>query len=161
MYTHEPAGYDCPFCRIVRGDFPETGWNRREDIVLRAPKVTAFVSPVWWPNNPGHVLIVSNKHYENLYVLPTPVAAAIHEAALQIALAMKATYQCAGISTRQHNEPAGNQDVWHYHLHLFPRYEGDDLYLTHHQRRFVNATERIIWAERLRTYLKENERREI
>jgi diadenosine tetraphosphate (Ap4A) HIT family hydrolase len=42
-------------------------------------------------------------------------------------IAMRHTYGCDGISTRQHNEPAGYQDVWHFHLHVFPRYHGDVL----------------------------------
>lgn len=40
---------------------------------------------------------------------------------------MKAAYGCDGVSTRQHNEPAGDQDVWHYHLHVVPRWHGDAL----------------------------------
>lgn len=41
---------------------------------------------------------------------------------------MKQAFGCDGVSTRQHNEPAGDQDVWHFHLHVFPRWTGDDLY---------------------------------
>ena len=41
---------------------------------------------------------------------------------------MKTAFGCPGVSTRQHNEPAGNQDVWHYHVHVFPRWHGDRLY---------------------------------
>ena len=44
------------------------------------------------------------------------------------ALAVKHAFGCSGISTRQHNEPDGNQDVWHYHVHVFPRYPNDGLY---------------------------------
>lgn len=62
--------------------------------------------------------------------LPIEMAAEIHRAAHLTAFAMKNTYGCEGISTRQHNEPAGNQDVWHYHLHVYPRYKNDNLYLT-------------------------------
>ena len=47
-----------------------------------------------------------------------------------MALTMKVVYSCDGISTRQHNEPAGNQDVWHYHLHVTPRYKDDVFYST-------------------------------
>jgi histidine triad (HIT) family protein len=64
---------------------------------------------------------------------------------------MKAAYGCDGTSTRQHNEPAGNQDVWHYHMHVFPRYAGDRLYLT--QRAPMAAEERASYAGRLRQEL--------
>jgi histidine triad (HIT) family protein len=70
-----------------------------------------------------------------------------------VALAFKAVYDCDGVSTRQHNEPGGTQDVWHYHVHVFPRYTGDSLYLTQNQRRFVTPEERRPYAERLRAYL--------
>lgn len=45
-----------------------------------------------------------------------------------LALAMKLAWSPEGTSVRQHNEPAGNQHVWHYHLHVFPRYSDDMLY---------------------------------
>jgi len=40
---------------------------------------------------------------------------------------MKTELRCEEISLRQHNEPAGSQDVWHYHVHVIPRWHGDDL----------------------------------
>jgi histidine triad (HIT) family protein len=117
--------------------------------------VVCFISPHWWPNNPGHVLVVPRQHFENLYELPTELGTAVFEASKQIALAMKRGYGCAGISTRQHNEPAGNQDLWHYHLHVFPRYEGDRLYQSHGQGRLVPAAERALYARKVREALGE------
>lgn len=66
---------------------------------------------------------------------------------------MKASYSCDGISTRQHNEPAGNQDVWHYHQHIFPRYINDKLYENHEQKQFVTASARKPFAEKLKAQL--------
>ena len=68
-----------------------------------------------------------------------------------LALAFKAAYRCDGVSTRQHNEPAGNQDVWHYHLHVFPRYAGDDLY--HLSPALMPVEERARYAAKLRAAL--------
>ena len=149
-YSHEPVGYRCPFCLFVAGEEQGT-WNRASDLVLRAPKATAFVSPEWWPNNPGHVLLIPNDHYENLYDLPLEVGADIHALSREVALAMKRAYECDGTSTRQHNEPAGNQEVWHYHLHVFPRYAGDDLYFSRKAR--VSESLRAEYAARLRDAL--------
>jgi diadenosine tetraphosphate (Ap4A) HIT family hydrolase len=56
-----------------------------------------------------------------------------------------------GTSTRQHNEPAGNQDVWHYHEHVFPRYDGDELY--RRQRARVDTVRRADQAARVRAAL--------
>ena len=51
---------------------------------------------------------------------------------------MKAAFSCDGVSTRQHNEPAGYQEVWHYHLHVFPRYGADELYRSSARRTTVD-----------------------
>jgi len=86
--------------------------------------------------------------------LPVEYAGEIHRAAQQVALAMKGMYGCDGISTRQHNEPAGNQDVWHYHLHVYPRYANDQLYLTKGYR--SDPEERSFYAEKLRSWIRQN-----
>lgn len=115
--------------------------------------MTAFVSTAWWPANSGHVIVVPNDHYENVYDIPDSVLGAVQVIGKRIALALKATYGCDGISFRQHNEPAGGQDVWHYHLHVFPRYPGDDLYLHTADRRWTTPAERAPYAWRLRAFL--------
>lgn len=124
MHNHAPDGYACPFCRNLRSgqsDLPL-------EIVRRYESVFVKMNPKWWPNNPGAVLVIPNDHYENIYDMPPELGAPIQSAVRDAALAMKAAYGCDGVSTRQHNEPAGNQDVWHLHVHVFPRWEGDDLY---------------------------------
>jgi histidine triad (HIT) family protein len=150
VYRHAPPGYDCPFCAVVRGE-ESPPWTFRDDVVWRDGSCTAWVNRRWWANNPGNVVLVPNRHVENVYELDRELAADIHEAARRIALAMKAAYGCGGVSTRQHNEPAGDQEVWHYHLHVFPRWEGDDLYGSQH--RLTTAEERRPYAEHLRTAL--------
>ncbi|MCY9662658.1 hypothetical protein P5G65_22670 [Paenibacillus chondroitinus] len=70
-----------------------------------------------------------------------------------LAKAFKSVYKCEGVSTRQHNEPAGNQDTWHYHLHVFPRYKNDNMYRS--EGRKTTIEERIEYAEKLRTYFEE------
>lgn len=149
MYSHAPNDYDCPFCRLASGH--ETSGSTQADVIWHDPEVTAFVPTGWWPNNEGHVLIVPNEHYESIYTLPPELGTPIARIAQRVALAFKELYGCDGVSTRQHNEPHGNQDVWHYHLHVFPRYEGDDLYLS--RRRIATAEERRPYAEKLRQWL--------
>src|SRR5690242_3743991 len=106
---HEPAGYECPFCRLVRGGADLI--NSQQDIVRRNGLATAFVSPRWWPRNHGHLLVVPDSHHENLYDLPPEYGHAVHDLVRDVAIAMRAAYGCDGTSVRQHNEPAGNQDV--------------------------------------------------
>ena len=152
-YSHQPDEYRCPFCSIVAGQDSHDDWNKQSDVVLRADLATAFVSPQWWPQNYGHVLVVPNGHYENVYEIPDEALAAVQIVGKRIALALKATYDCPGTSFRQHNEPAGYQDVWHYHLHVYPRYPDDELYRQHKERRVVPPAERLPYAEKLRAYL--------
>jgi histidine triad (HIT) family protein len=151
LYRHEPAGYRCPFCRVVADECAEDLYTSQQDVVYRDAKVTAFIAAAWWPENAGHVLVIPNDHYENVYDIPDDVLGAVQVVGKRIALALKAAYGCDGTSFRQHNEPDGNQDVWHYHLHVFPRYAGDDLYLR--RKRFTDQAERLPYAEKLRALL--------
>ena len=124
---HAPNNYDCPFCKIVSNQFDGIATNET-DLLFRTEFLTAFISSHQWPNNPGHAIIIPNEHHENLYSLPTEFVIPIHAASVKIALAFKNAFACDGVSTRQHNEPAGGQDVWHYQQHVFPRYQADNLY---------------------------------
>ncbi|MBO0728523.1 MAG: HIT domain-containing protein [Acidimicrobiaceae bacterium] len=153
MFSHEPEGYHCPFCRVLGG--VDSALNTQQDIVCRTERAAALISPRWWPNNHGHVLVVPTAHHENLYDLPDAYGHAVHDVVRQIGIAMRNTYGCEGISTRQHNEPAGNQDTWHYHVHVFPRYAGDDLYGSRPYKQFLPAEQRWPYADKLRGYLRE------
>ena len=151
MYSHAPENYDCPFCRIVKG-IESDGLSNQEDVIYHDDQVTAFVSLHWLPNNPGHVLVVPTRHIENIYNLTPDIAVYVYELARQVAIAFKEVYGCDGTSTRQHNEPAGYQDVWHFHMHVFPRYENDQLYNLSSQWRRTTPEERRPYAEKLKRY---------
>ena len=147
MHTHEPEGYDCPFCRLQRGVHNEH--NRPEDVVGVTEHAYARIAPRWWPANHGAALVVPRTHHENLYDLPADIGHAVWDLTQRVAVAMRETYDCAGISTRQHNEPAGGQDVWHLHVHVFPRREDDRLYERHREHRWASPEERRPYADRL------------
>lgn len=153
MYNHAPEGYICPFCVLLRGDNGKM--NQQANVFYRDALVMAFVAPLWWPNNAGHAIIIPNGHYEHLYDLPRAYGHAAQDAAQLVAIAFKRVYGCAGVSTRQHNEPGGNQEVWHYHLHVFPRYPGDDLYGSRRGSEEAPRTQRAEYAARLRAFLAE------
>jgi histidine triad (HIT) family protein len=150
MYNHAPEGYICPFCLVVNGIENEHVITRQSDIIYSDDYITAFISAHWFENNKGHALIIPNQHFENLYSLPLEYSVKIHTFEREVAIALKETYKCDGVSSRQHNEPYGNQDVWHYHLHIFPRYKDDNLYRT--KRQSTTAEERAPYAEKLRKY---------
>jgi histidine triad (HIT) family protein len=147
MYSHAHSEYSCPFCFFVQGNENIQSQLKRTDIVFQTIDITAFMATRKYPNNPGHVLIIPNEHFENIYDLPLALAAKIHSLSRDIALAMKAEYPCDGILIRQHNEPAGDQHIWHYHLHVIPRYQNDDFHSA--QKVSCEANERAKYAQRL------------
>jgi histidine triad (HIT) family protein len=150
MFTHQPENYNCPYCALVNGEGDE--FSIKQDIVYQNEFTTAFVAPKWWVNNPGHVMVIPNKHVENLYTVSDDDLAEVYKTVKKVAIAIRSTYDCEGTSTRQHNEPAGNQAIWHLHVHVFPRYANDRLYQNHDNKAFMGAGARAPYAEKLRAY---------
>lgn len=151
MYNHAPQGYDCPFCNLSHDG--ETEYNSPADIVWEDKNTIAFVSPKWWVNNPGNVLVITKEHYENIYDIPEDVLSDVYKTAKKIALAIKESYPSDGTSMRQHNEPDGGQDVWHFHVHVFPRYKDDNLYQNDDKKRFVGKKEKQQYVKKLKEFL--------
>jgi histidine triad (HIT) family protein len=149
--VHEPDGYDCPFCRLQEGVHDEH--NQPTDVVAVTDLAYARVAPKWWPANDGAALVIPRGHHENLYEIPDDAGHAVWDLTRRVAVGMRAAYGCDGISTRQHNEPSGNQDVWHLHVHVFPRWADDRLYEQHRSTRWVPAEERRPYADRLAAQL--------
>jgi histidine triad (HIT) family protein len=123
------------------------------DIVYHDNRVTAFIGSRQWPNNPGNTLVVPNEHFENVYDLDVSYAQDIQRLVQTLAIAMKGVFRCDGVSTRNHNEPAGNQDVWHYHVHVTPRWNGDRFYGTLMEARLMEVEARAEYASRIKTIL--------
>ena len=152
MFNHAPNNYQCPLCLAVQGIENEHTLVRQNDIFYKDELIMAFINSRRWPNNPGGVLLVSNQHFENLYDIPEGILARIYVFTKKVAIALKETYQCDGISIRQHNEPAGNQDAWHFHVHVMPRYTNDQLYQLDDQKTWTTSEERKPYADKLREY---------
>ena len=146
--------YDCPFCRVARSDFSGPVIGGPEADVLCTPEVTAFVGSHWWPRNEGSVIVIPNTHFESIFDLPAEAAAQIHSVAQRVAVAMTSVYRCEGVSTRQHNGPGGSQEVWHYHLHVLPRWRNDRLYERTPERHRAPPDQRADRAALLRAALK-------
>jgi histidine triad (HIT) family protein len=144
VYNHEPADYPCPFCH----EDPHLAQHPLE-IIRRYEKVTVRLNPKWWPGTPGNLLVVPHQHVENLFDLPDDLAGPLQLATQEAALALKRALACGGVSTRQHNEPDGGQDVWHYHVHVFPRFTGDGLYGS--EGRWQSGDAMSSMADRLRS----------
>jgi histidine triad (HIT) family protein len=112
---------DCVFCRIVAGQIPSTR-------VYEDGRVLAFMDI--GQVNPGHVLVAVKPHVENVYALDEALAAAVASACARVARAIQAAFAPAGLSVYQANGAAAGQTVFHYHVHLVPRHDGDGMALS-------------------------------
>ncbi|MEI6690239.1 MAG: HIT family protein [bacterium] len=150
MYSHASADYLCPICLGIHGIENSHTLLLKQDLIYTDELVSAFINSFWVKNNPGHVIVVPNEHIENLYYLPKNVGTQIFTISKKIALAMKKTYQCDGITTLQNNEPAGDQHAFHYHLHIYPRYIGDNLHQNMmHKKEVADPAIRQVFAAKL------------
>lgn len=155
MYNHAPADYVCPICLAIQGVENDQTMAKQADIVYRDELALVYVNSKFVGNNPGHVIVVPTAHFENLYELPAAYAHRIIEVSQKMALALKAVRKCDGIWVIQNNEPASGQHAFHYHMHLFPRFDGDNLReldIAGHVR-VADPAERAPYAEALRAYL--------
>jgi histidine triad (HIT) family protein len=111
---------DCVFCKIVEGIIPST--KVHED-----SRTLAFMDI--GQVNPGHVLVAVKPHIENIYGLDDALAAAVFQTAARVARALKKAYTPDGVTLYQANGAAAGQTVFHFHLHLVPRYVKDGMHL--------------------------------
>ncbi len=106
----------CVFCRIVAKQLPAA-------VVHEDDQVLGFMDI--GQVNPGHVLIVLKRHAENVFALDESQAAAVFKAATRAARAVRDAFAPEGISIYQANGAAAGQTVFHFHLHVVPRWHGD------------------------------------
>ncbi len=111
---------DCIFCAIIAGEIPAA-------TVYEDEHVFAFMDIA--PANPGHTLVIPKQHYRNIFDMPIEVGTKIMQAAIPIANAIRDALNPDGLNLFQSNEAAGFQTVFHFHLHLIPRWEDDPLRL--------------------------------
>lgn len=146
--THEPQGYGCPICRLLRGE--DTSLTTPDNIVHRDEHCAVIVPPHWWVGNAGNLLVVPVAHVDSLYHLPDELGGPLLATCRRAAAALLEVLGCDGISLRQHNEPAGGQDLWHLHIHVVPRWTGDPFHRGKHIMRDVDLAEQHEHAARLR-----------
>lgn len=112
---------NCIFCKIAAGEIPSK--TIYEDGTFR---VILDISPA----TRGHALIIPKAHYANIYELPEDMAAAAMVLAKKLALHMSEILKCDGFNIIQNNGETAGQTVFHFHMHLIPRYQGDGVGLT-------------------------------
>lgn len=110
---------DCPFCRYVAGSFDPALIAYQDDWTLVVP------SRHQRPRNRGHCLVATRDHVGAIYALDDAVAARLLPVVRSAAIATKQAFHADGIAVRQNNEAAAGQDVFHFHVHVVPRYALD------------------------------------
>ncbi|MGH9840327.1 MAG: HIT family protein [Blastocatellia bacterium] len=108
---------DCVFCKLLNGEM-EASFVYQDNIC------SAFMDIQ--PVNAGHVLVVTNRHAPYLADLEAEEGAHIFRVAQRLSAALrKSGVPCEGINFFLADGEAAMQDVFHVHLHVFPRYAGD------------------------------------
>ncbi len=107
---------NCIFCKIAAGDIPSATLYEDE-----AFKVILDIEPA----SKGHALILPKEHYANLYEMPDELAAQAMVLAKKMITKLTEIVGCDGYNVLQNNGVAAGQTVFHFHMHLIPRYEGD------------------------------------
>ncbi len=111
---------ECIFCKIVRGEAPA-------DKVYEDERVVVFMD--LFPVTDGHTLVVTKEHFENLFEATEESLQAVIASSKRIAGAIQAVLEPEGLMVFQLNGRAAGQAVFHYHMHLMPRNEGEPLAL--------------------------------
>jgi len=155
MINHAPKDYKCPICLGINGVESEDTLLKQADLVFKDKLVSVFINSFWIPTCEGHVIVVPNDHYENIYEMPEDINRRISEVIKMMVLAIKKAYKCDGITTRQNNEPAGDQHAFHYHHHVFPRYDDDSFNINLTKKSVLSdPKDRIKFADKLKNVLK-------
>jgi histidine triad (HIT) family protein len=129
----------CIFCAIIAGDAPG-------HFLFQDDNVIALLSLE------GHPLVVPRRHFPGLEDLDDATAAAVFQCARTVAGVVRAATGCEGINLVLSDGPAAGQDVFHLHLHVKPRWNGDTVRLTWNTATVPDA-DRAALAASIRTRL--------
>ena len=113
-------GEDCIFCKIVAGDLPA-------EIVAEDDHTVSFMDINPWTR--GHALVIPRNHSRNLLEIADDDLARVAAAAKRLAGRMRERLGCDGINLLNSSESAAWQTVFHFHMHVIPRYDDDPLRL--------------------------------
>ena len=105
---------DCIFCKIIEGEIPSHTIfeDERFKVILDAS-----------PASKGHALILPKEHYADIYDIDEDTAACAMKLAKKLAVHMTEVLGCDGFNIVQNNHEIAGQTVFHFHMHLIPRYK--------------------------------------
>lgn len=133
---------DCLFCKIIKGDIPSTK-------VYEDDNVFAFldISPI----NAGHTLVVPKRHYANIYDTPEEVLGNMMGVIKKLSSTIKEVLRTDGVNVYMNNEKGAGQVVFHTHIHVIPRFNGDGRDLWHGRPELADSNEEV--AKKIRNAL--------
>jgi len=112
---------DCIFCKIAAGEIPSRKIYEDSDLIAIMDLN---------PTSKGHSLIIPKEHCTNIYDIDEDIAAKVMKTAKKLATKMTVALNCDGFNLLQNNGETAGQTMFHFHMHLIPRYEGDQVGLT-------------------------------
>lgn len=107
---------NCIFCKIAKGEIPSA--TIYEDEMVR---MILDINPA----SKGHALILPKQHYANVYEIDEDTLTHIIKIAKRAGTQMQTALNCDGLNILQNNGEAAGQTVFHFHMHVIPRYEND------------------------------------
>lgn len=107
---------ECIFCKLANGEIPTNTIYEDDDF-----RVILDMGPA----TKGHALVLPKEHYRNIYELPEDVCAKAFTLAKRMAGVMTEKLGADGFNIVQNNEEVAGQTVFHFHIHLIPRYKND------------------------------------
>ncbi len=152
MFNYKPANYVCPLCLAAHKIENENTLVMINDVFYKDDLIFAMINSKFIGNNPGHVIIAPNEHYENIFDIPRTISHRVFDVSKKIAIAMKEIQNCDGIMIRQNNGPASGQHAFHYHLHIIPRFTDDELESQMTNSRVAKPSERSILSNAFKKY---------
>ncbi|MGB8452700.1 MAG: HIT family protein [Anaerocolumna sp.] len=112
---------NCIFCKIIGNEISSVSLYEDDDF-----KVIMDIAPAV----KGHAVLIPKKHIANLFEMDEETASKIFVVVSKVAKAMKEELQCDGLNILQNNGEAAGQTVFHFHIHLIPRYYNDSVQIT-------------------------------
>lgn len=111
---------DCIFCSILAGDMPG-------EVVMEDEHTVALMDIAPWTR--GHAVVIPRRHVTNLYEIDDEELARVHATARRLAIRARDALAADGVNTLNSTNPAAWQTIFHFHVHVIPRYDGDPLEL--------------------------------
>ena len=108
---------DCIFCKLANGDIPTR-------MIYEDDNFAVFMDMS--PAAKGHSLVVPKEHYANIYEMPAELVGEAMKVAQKMAIKLTEALHADGFNILQNNGEAGGQTVFHFHIHLIPRYNDDE-----------------------------------